>query len=240
MGLDWTAALLPGERPSWCSRSLHPCQPPAAFSLPPPTTVYLPDPAGISSNSQTQSVRDGKKDGKGEGKKVMKRTATWSWEEPEWKVVVRKEGATSTVRVERPLPSLVEEGASAGAGRILRAAGKIRGASVDLSPERKMKDLDTGKDKDGGHAKERERSEGEKSNEDSQGQEDEELHTDPDGWVYGDNKWEGGSAKGGMAKVSSLFTQYPRRSSIVCSSPVHSVQAVVACCGAEGNHRMGG
>jgi hypothetical protein len=29
--------------------------------------------------------------------------------------------------------------------------------------------------------------------------------TDPDGWVYGDNKWEGGSAKGGLGKVNDLF-----------------------------------
>ncbi|KAF8919988.1 integral peroxisomal membrane peroxin-domain-containing protein [Mucidula mucida] len=35
MGLDWTAALLPNERPSWCSSSLAPVQPPAAFPLPP-------------------------------------------------------------------------------------------------------------------------------------------------------------------------------------------------------------
>ena len=32
-------------------------------------------------------------------------------------------------------------------------------------------------------------------------EEDEEPLTDPDGWVYADNKWEGGSSKGGMGKV---------------------------------------
>lgn len=26
--------------------------------------------------------------------------------------------------------------------------------------------------------------------------------TDPEGWIYGDNKWEGGSGKGGMGKAS--------------------------------------
>lgn len=30
---------------------------------------------------------------------------------------------------------------------------------------------------------------------------DEEVFTDADGWVYGDNKWEHGSSKGGMGKV---------------------------------------
>ena len=34
-----------------------------------------------------------------------------------------------------------------------------------------------------------------------EGDEDEEPLTDPDGWVYADNKWEGASNKGGMGKV---------------------------------------
>ncbi|KIP08297.1 hypothetical protein PHLGIDRAFT_29638 [Phlebiopsis gigantea 11061_1 CR5-6] len=183
MGLDWTAALLPGERPSWCSRALLPCSPPAAFGLPPPSTVYVPPSAQGSA--------------KAGGKHVAKRTATWGWEEPEWKVVVRKEGATANTRVERPLPSLVEEGASASAGKLLRAAGKIRGASVDLSPERRGSPLDGGKDAG-------------KDIKDSSNEEDEEPCTDPDGWVYGDNKWEGGSAKGGMGK----YTRFRRWSRI--------------------------
>lgn len=29
----------------------------------------------------------------------------------------------------------------------------------------------------------------------------EEPSTDPDAWVYADNKWEGGGAKGGLGKV---------------------------------------
>lgn len=239
MALDWTAALLPGERPSWCSRSLQPCSPPAAFSLPPPTIVYLPAPSSASGSSQAKKAKDGKGSGR-----VMKRTATWAWEEPEWKVVVRKEGAASTTRVERPLPSLVEEGASTGAGRILRVAGKIRGASVDLSPERKMKDLDTGKES--GNAKERERSDGEKGADDGQGhvqgqdEEDEESYTDPDGWVYGDNKWEGGSAKGGMGKVSPWF--HSLLQSVMTHIPsllVHSLQAMVARGGPQRDDRVG-
>jgi len=41
MGLDWTAALLPGKRPSWCSASPVPLPPPVAFVLPAPTTAFL-------------------------------------------------------------------------------------------------------------------------------------------------------------------------------------------------------
>ncbi len=104
MALDWTAALLPGERPSWCSASQHPLSPPNAFTLPENTTVYLPADNG--------------------GR--LKRTATWRWEEPEWRVMVRKDGG-SLSRVERPLPSLKEE--SPNGSRLLKAAGRLRDSS---------------------------------------------------------------------------------------------------------------
>jgi Integral peroxisomal membrane peroxin len=72
MGLDWTAALLPGERPSWCSALQAPLPPPVAFALPAPTTAFLSVPG----------VPDARE----------KRTATWAWAEPEWRVVVRRDG----------------------------------------------------------------------------------------------------------------------------------------------------
>jgi hypothetical protein len=111
MGLDWTAALLPGERPSWCSASQAPLSPPATFALPAPTTIFLP----------VDGVPDTRE----------KRTATWAWAEPEWRVVVRRDGEPST---------------------------EVEGV------------------------------------EDAEG-------TDADGWVYGDNKWESHSGKGGIGKV---------------------------------------
>ena len=113
MGLDWTAALLPGERPSWCSASQAPLTPPAMFALPAPTTVFFP----------VDGVPDARE----------KRTATWAWAEPEWQVV-RRDGE----------PSAEAEGVE--------------------SPE----------------------------------------ETDADGWVYGDNKWESHSGKGGIGKVRAL------------------------------------
>ena len=111
VGLDWTAALLPGERPSWCSASQAPLSPPAAFVLPAPTTVFLP----------IDGVPDARE----------KRTATWAWAEPEWQVIARRDGEPST---------------------------EVEGV---------------------------ENLEG----------------TDADGWVYGDNKWESHSGKGGIGKV---------------------------------------
>jgi hypothetical protein len=58
--------------------------------------------------------------------------------------------------------------------------------------------------------------------------------TDSDGWVYGDNKWEGGSSKGGLGKVLVHFyiietvltllifrihTVYTLQTMDACSSP---------------------
>ncbi|KAI0373415.1 hypothetical protein BV20DRAFT_735359 [Pilatotrama ljubarskyi] len=177
MGLDWTAALLPGERPSWCSASQQPVAPPSAFTLPAPTTVYTLAP---------------------DGKHRLKRTARWTWEEPEWRVVVRREGA-GTSRVERPLPSAKEESAAAsGASRILKAAGKMRQPSIDAGDRKSEKEKEG--EKTGEHGEERVEALG------HGGEDEDEPLTDPDGWVYADNKWEGASNKGGMGK----YTRYRR------------------------------
>ena len=135
VGLDWTAALLPGERPSWCSASQAPLSPPAAFVLPAPTTVFLP----------IDGVPDARE----------KRTATWAWAEPEWQVIARRDGEPST---------------------------EVEGV---------------------------ENLEG----------------TDADGWVYGDNKWESHSGKGGIGKVRAPargFFRLPRPDSR-CSIRVTAV-----------------
>lgn len=99
MGLDWTAALLPSERPSWSTTSLLPISPPASFSLPEDTVSVIELPS------------NGGKAGGLEGKKrVLKRTAKWRWDEAEWKVLVRREDKDDKVeRVECPLPIVKEE-----------------------------------------------------------------------------------------------------------------------------------
>jgi len=164
MGLDWTAALLPGERPSWCSASQHPLSPPNAFILPENTTVYLP----------------GEKGGR------LKRTATWKWEEPEWRVVVHKEGGGLS-RVERPLPSLKEE--TPNSSRLLKAADRLRTSSNDSSKSTHgSSDVDV-------------------SSHESNDSREEPL-TDSDGWVYGDNKWEAQSNRGGMGKASQHISSF--------------------------------
>ena len=152
MGLDWTAALLPQERPAWSTSSEEPVSPPSAFILPPPTTVYLPHEKGRA-----------------------KRTATWTWEEDEWRVLRKLEGS-STSRIERPLPSLKEE---VPASRLLKAAGMMKDAKdAHISHEKK-----------------------DEEKEEEEDSESDETLTDTDGWIYADNKWEGSSGKGGMGKV---------------------------------------
>ncbi|KAF9047296.1 integral peroxisomal membrane peroxin-domain-containing protein [Panaeolus papilionaceus] len=164
MGLDWTAALLPGERPSWCSASQSPMNPPNAFSLPADTVVYLPDPNGTDK---------------------IKRTATWRWEEPEWKVLVHKDrGALN--RVDKPLPVLEKEENAPTTSRLIKAAGRLRESSLGSS------------DKANANATARVE---EHVPEDSNMVLEDPL-TDVDGWVYGDNKWEAQSHKGGMGKYT--------------------------------------
>lgn len=175
MGLDWTAALLPGERPSWCSGSQQPVAPPSAFGLPSSTTVYMM-----------------------EGKTRMKRTATWKWEEEEWRVLVCKEGGGGLTRIERPVPTGDELAATAGANRILKAAGKMRQASVaGLAVE--------GMPSEEGEAGKLERTGSSISTTTKAAEVDEDVFTDGDGWVYGDNKWEHGNSKGGLGKVCFML-----------------------------------
>ncbi|KAF9502038.1 hypothetical protein BDN71DRAFT_509272 [Pleurotus eryngii] len=99
MGLDWTAALLPSERPSWSTTSLLPIAPPASFSLPEDTISVIELPKNGGKGSGTKGK-----------KRVLKRTAKWRWDEAEWKVLVRREDKDDKVeRVECPLPVVKEE-----------------------------------------------------------------------------------------------------------------------------------
>ena len=66
IGLDWTAALLPQERPSWSDSDNAAVAPPASFALPRSTSVLLP-----SSHTTGKSDR---------------RTSEWRWVDTEWRV----------------------------------------------------------------------------------------------------------------------------------------------------------
>jgi hypothetical protein len=106
MGLDFTAALLPSERPSWCSKNQQPLSPPNSFALPEPSIIYLPN-----TNGQGR----------------IKRTATWKWEEAEWTVVVHKEGG-SVLRLEKPYPTIKDD-----QGLLNKASAKMKESSIPAS-----------------------------------------------------------------------------------------------------------
>lgn len=165
MGLDWTAALLPNERPSWCGPApgLAPVPPPSAFALPEPSASFISD---------------------GRGGR-LRRTAVWTWEEPEWKVILRREGDTVSGREVRSVPAQREDGSAAQRLRKLMDAGaaSVGTSGVTGSPSTSTVDLKPEKE------------------EKEEVQVEDEV-TDADGWVYGDNKWENRSAKGGMGKAS--------------------------------------
>jgi len=75
MGLDWTSALLPQERPSWADEHHNAVSPPSSFSLPPAKTTITPqetyNKAAVGSTTPS---------------KFTKRTITWKWLDPEWTV----------------------------------------------------------------------------------------------------------------------------------------------------------
>ncbi|KAL7411925.1 hypothetical protein BDY24DRAFT_114892 [Mrakia frigida] len=68
LALDWTTTLAPSDRPVWCDTHLNPTPPPSQFTLPPASTILLPDP-----NSTTHQIQ---------------RTAIWHWLDPDWSIAL--------------------------------------------------------------------------------------------------------------------------------------------------------
>lgn len=165
MGLDWTAALLPNERPSWCSSSLVPLSPPSVFPLPASTTAYV----AVGKNGRARRV------------------ARWTWEEPEWRVIIRKEGQEGIWRVEKTPPRDKDGPDESTAARMLRAArGRDNLNTSSSGPAELPERID----------------EQHSSDPFLNSASEDEAVTDPEGWLYGDNKWEGASSKGGMGKYT--------------------------------------
>lgn len=83
VGIDWTSALLPNERTSWCSPAPHlaPLPPPINFALPAPTTHV----------DKALKIR---------------RRAFWHWDDPEWTVLVKTSPSAHSSRVHLPLPDV--------------------------------------------------------------------------------------------------------------------------------------
>ncbi|KAL9711760.1 hypothetical protein Ac2012v2_004832 [Leucoagaricus gongylophorus] len=154
VGLDWTANLLPSERPAWSSSALLPVSPPTTFVLPDPSTIHLPAP---------------------DLKSTIKRTATWKWVDPEWRLLVHTPGTQRPLPTDDPSPlSLI-----ASASHFFFNSANVK-ASSQLSPDN-----------------------------DNNNNTDQPL-TDPDGWIYSDNKWENQSHSNSLGK----YTRHRRWSRI--------------------------
>ena len=166
MGLDWTSALLPSERPPWCSATFEHLAPPSSFALPPKIVTFVSDGSGGT----------------------LRRAVSWSWEESEWKVLIKREQGVSK-RVERDLPNPNE--ATPSQSKIDKTKQKIKETAQKTNPV---------KLEDGGQSDEH-HDDGESDNEETHDMS--EPLTDHDGWVYGDNQWKALSNKGGLGKVGT-------------------------------------
>ncbi|KDQ27867.1 hypothetical protein PLEOSDRAFT_1065207 [Pleurotus ostreatus PC15] len=183
MGLDWTAALLPSERPSWSTTSLLPIAPPASFSLPEDTisVIELPDNGGKGKGMKGK-------------KRVLKRTAKWRWDEAEWKILVRREDKDDKVeRVDCPLPIVKEEMEQQSQIATSSSLNSIVSAS-NASGSTTTRQSNTS-----------EPSSSASSPSIPPTSSPQIPHTDPSGWIYTDNKWESppsSTHKGGLGKFT--------------------------------------
>ncbi len=196
MGLDWTAALLPGERPSWCSATQEPISPPSAFSLPP-------------------SVSTTTGDGKGG---FVKRSASWRWEEGEWKVVVKPENS-GVKRVEKEPPMLRDESAASSTSRL----GKAKIKAAEMGSKFRSHEGDTGDVENAGDVIGSPTSPRNESWHDEPEDDDSEPNTDVEGWVYGDNKWRASSHSNGIGKVMSFLVAFRRADPLTTGFSVYTL-----------------
>ncbi|KAG9044897.1 hypothetical protein FS837_007345 [Tulasnella sp. UAMH 9824] len=195
MGLDFTHTLLPGERPSWCSPPPHmvPLPPPGSLSLPGPTTVFLPITTTLSGEPAPSGLR-------------MKRTCKWKWEDSDWYVTVRtlgRDGILHEERVKMEPPLDVDTQPTGNAARLVDAVGKGLRRAQTTSGHEGSPTRDSGIfhfDTLGGGTNGNDKS--------SKAFPSDTDQTDAVGWVFADNKWEGGSGAGGRGKVSLTATIY--------------------------------
>ncbi|PWZ00732.1 hypothetical protein BCV70DRAFT_199996 [Testicularia cyperi] len=185
VGLDWTAALLPQERPSWSDESNNPVSPPSSFSLPPTKIMLTPSPTPKDSKAFTR------------------RTIKWQWLDPEWSVAGVSSGGyypSSTVykgsAKEAAIKSATAVGdkdalAAAKQGYLGDALNRIRarasgGANAESSSPAASSIGDVGTT----------------AVPVSTTGETEEWDVDTEGWQYGDNAWDKMSKKSGMGRYT--------------------------------------
>ena len=178
IGLDWTAALLPHERPSWSDSDNEAVAPPASFSLPAGTCVMMPS-----------SRFPGKDDC---------RKSEWRWVDSEWHVAgvqtitsnsykpassvapsdaqkVSKELSDKTTAA---ADNIQKEQTTEAVAQVEEAAHNARDTSVETVPDEVKRYAR--------HATEPGVS----------------MDVDAEGWQYGDNAWDKLSKQSGMGRYT--------------------------------------
>ncbi|KAK4052693.1 hypothetical protein OIV83_001980 [Microbotryomycetes sp. JL201] len=177
VGLDWTHALLPGERASWTDPALNPANPPTSFVLPPPSITYTPSPTRSDPNSR------------------LKRTTEWKWIDPEWKVqrsTVSGDGSGAALTKSTSMSSVSLDGPDA-----VKAARRLS-VQEPSSPTTTSADVDVSPLPGSDPAVLR--------NTNREAIADENLFVnwlvDDEGWQYGDNHFEKMGPKGGLGRYT--------------------------------------
>ncbi|KAK8864376.1 hypothetical protein IAR55_001624 [Kwoniella newhampshirensis] len=123
MGLDWTSALLPQERPSWCDSHLLPVSPPQAFALPAPVSIVIP----------TATIKD-------PYARVL-RTASWKWLDDDWSIVRAGPGLGSLPTAIPPSPTVPTD---AGDGELVFSIHPQQSATSTTGSGRPSPSISTG------------------------------------------------------------------------------------------------
>ncbi|KDN53232.1 hypothetical protein K437DRAFT_265892 [Tilletiaria anomala UBC 951] len=192
VGLDWTAALLPQERPSWADEQNNPVSPPPSFSLPPAKLTLTPTPTTANPRAHTR------------------RLVKWQWIDPEWTVagagfITAAEGIASPNSASLSA-SLTSNWSESLRGRFGRSGGAGPAGSPPTSPTKAANAGSSAQTLDAlstftGSA-----------GEDGSGADT--LNVDPDGWQYGDNAWDKMSKKAGLGRYTRR-RRWVRRAALV-------------------------
>lgn len=179
VGLDWTAALLPQERPSWSDEANNPVSPPSSFSLPATKIMLTPAPTHTDPKAFTR------------------RTIKWQWVDPEWSVAgVSSRGyyPSTTVYKGSAKEAAIKSANAVGDKDALAAAKQgYLGDALNRIRAKTSGGIEVGEDVVGdvGTTVHRVTGEGEAD-----------WDVDAEGWQYGDNAWEKMSKRSGMGRYT--------------------------------------
>ncbi|SCV70250.1 BQ2448_1644 [Microbotryum intermedium] len=215
VGLDWTHALLPGERASWTDAALHPAIPPVSFVLPPASVTYTSSPTRSDPTSR------------------LKRTTEWKWLDTEWRVM-RSSSNTQINAIGSTATSTNADGSILANPSSSTTSSMTRSPSLSAALQSYISST-TKPDPD--HPSTGAGGTGDDDTplfpalvEDHFF--DNNYLVDANGWAYSDNSWEHASAKGGLGKYTRRRA-WVRRAHLV--ERIERVRGPVASAAAAGS-----